>query len=306
MICSGWTLSAFFAQTYRPQHLNLTDQAAANIARDLRKFDEWAGSPIGLNELSDELVIAFMRHRQMAGDSAATINGRRAKILAVWRFARAHVTILPGSIPRIKEPRRIPRAWTITQVEALLAYARQLPGNVGRVPKRHFWPALVEATYWTGCRPTALLSTKSGDFSPGERYLIVRAASEKTNRDRYYSLHPQCVAAIAAIWDPCLDLLFPWPFCPRYLWTCFRRIVEGAGLPSGKDGRQLFYRLRRTNLSYCAAADERIAQAQGGHADFATTRRYLDPTIARSRSAADVLPVPRLPADTRQLTLPGF
>jgi integrase len=72
-----------------------------------------------------------------------------------------------------------------------------------------------------------------------------------------------------------------------------RRIVETAGLPCPRTGRQLFHRLRRTTLSLCAAVDPAIAQRQAGHADYATTlRHYIDPRVSRGRSAADVLPEP--------------
>jgi integrase len=302
-------LSWFFADVHRPMHINLSDRSALEVERSLRYLDQWHGKLVSMAELSDALVASFMAARRKLGDSPATVNNRRAHILSVWRFARdqRYVRTRPRRVPKIKEPIRIPRAWTVEQVESLLSHSRRLQGDFSNgVPKRLFWPAMELAVYWTGCRPKALMAARPCDFDAGRASLIIRAETEKTGRDRYYALHQQCVEAISSIWDPCRDRLLPWPHCPRYLWTCFRRIVEASGLPSTKDGRDLFYRLRRTNLSYCAAADERIAQAQGGHAAFVTTRRYLDPSIARSRSAADVLPVPRIESSTRQLTLPGF
>jgi integrase len=72
-----------------------------------------------------------------------------------------------------------------------------------------------------------------------------------------------------------------------------REIVAEAGIRQPAGGRQLFHRLRRTTLSLCAAVDPSVAQRQAGHANYATTlKHYIDPRIARGRSAADVLPEP--------------
>lgn len=64
-------------------------------------------------------------------------------------------------------------------------------------------------------------------------------------------------------------------------------------LAGSKTGKQLFHRLRRTTITFCAIVDQSVAQRTAGHRDFATTQKYyIDPRIYRSLSAADILPDP--------------
>lgn len=58
-------------------------------------------------------------------------------------------------------------------------------------------------------------------------------------------------------------------------------------------------RMRRTT-PLCAAVDPAIAQRQAGHSDYRTTQRhYIDPRIARGRCAADILPDPANPSESK-------
>ncbi len=121
--------------------------------------------------------------------------------------------------------------------------------------------------------------------------------------DRYYPLGDQATAAIAGHFCPHRDQVFPWPYTRRQLYYKFRRIVTSAGLKSRKS-MGLFHQLRRSNLSYTAACGGiELAQQQAGHASPATTRAsYIDPRIAKQRSAVDVLPELNLSGD-KQLRL---
>jgi integrase len=86
-------------------------------------------------------------------------------------------------------------------------------------------------------------------------------------------------------------LIWPWPHHRRTLFLRFRELVEAAGLPCPRTGHQLFHRLRRTMLSYCAAVSLPIAQQQAGHTTAAMTlRHYVDPSIARPQLPP--IPVP--------------
>jgi integrase len=185
----------------------------------------------------------------------------------------------------------VPLAWRKHEVERLVCHARTLEGNLGEIPRRLWWPSLIIAEYWTGCRIWALLQTATADLSMTEGFLIVRAQYQKTNRDQFFSLPDQAIAAIAAHWCPHRVRVWPWPHCRRHFWRCFRGVVEGAGLSSSHRGMDLFHKLRRTCLSYAAAVDVGIAQRQAGHSNpKITLERYIDPSIAPQQSAANVLP----------------
>lgn len=291
------TLFDFLTDIYVPARLDLRPGSIEQLAVAVRLLDQHLGRPVLVAELSTQIVRQFLvAYRDQA--APATVNGKRRQLLTLWRFAHeeGHCPNAPGKIATMKEPQRLPEAWTITEVEALLAMCRALPGNVGTIPRRHWWPACVLAIYDTGGRIGAIRSTQTVDFSCQDRSLIVRSEHDKSRRDRLFWLSDQTTAAIAAIHDPHQRHLFPWPYSRRYLWQFFRhRIVERAGLTASYRGMSLFHKLRRTTLSYCAATDLALAQQQAGHSDPRLTQsRYIDPRIARTRAAVDVLPRPDL------------
>lgn len=282
------TLSALLA-LYRRHHLDLCPRTIEELDRTVRQF----GKDRPIEELTDESVLGFMAGFS-AGRSPVTVNGKRRDLLALWRFAHRKrlVPIGPLDVPKLREPTHVPRAWTVADVETLVAYARTLPGMVAAVPAKHWWPALVLTIYWSGARISSVMAVRTADYFPGDRYFVSRR--EKNGRERVYWLADQAIAAIAPVYDPTRPTLFVWDHCRRWLFGRFRRIVEGSGLKASKGGRDLFHRLRRTCLSYCAALDLAIAQQQAGHSRPDTTvKHYIDPTIARPKTAADVLPVPR-------------
>ena len=288
------TLAEFLREVYLPSRLGLSAGAAEQLAIAVRCLEQCAGFPVGLLDLSESLLTKCLVIYR-SSHAAATTNSKRRAILTLWRSAaESGIISPPGKVPRCPEPDRLPEAWTITEVERLLATARGLRGNVGTIPRRFWWSALILAIYDTGERVSSVRSVATADCSLSERYVIVRAENQKTNRDRLFWLSDQTIAALAAIHSPSGSLLFPWPYCSSYLWQYFRRLVEAAGLPSSRRGMDLFHRLRRTNISYCAQHSLALAQQQAGHSDpRLTQQRYIDPRIARTRSAVDVLPRPK-------------
>jgi len=291
------TLSNFLANIYVPARLDLRPSSIEQLAVTIRLLDRHLGRPAKVAELSTQLVRQFL-FVYRSHVAPATVNDKRRHLMALWRFAHeeGHCRNAPGKIATMKEPQRLPEAWTITEIEALLATCRALPGDVGSIPRRYWWAACVLTVYDTGGRIGAVRSTLTADFSCAERCLVVRSEVDKSYRDRLFWLSDQTVAAIAAIHDPHQPELFPWPYCRQYLWRFFRRqIVEPAGLQATTRGMGLFHKLRRTTLSYLAVQDLAIAQQQAGHSDpRLTLRRYVDPKIAQTRSAVDILPRPNL------------
>ena len=282
-------LSDFVVKTYAPHRMALSTGYVEQLAIAVRLLERWHAQPLSVGDLTADLIRRFLQAYSQH-HAAATVNSKRRCLLTLCRFAGNVIE----DVPCIPEPRRLPEAWTITEVERLLATARQLTGMVGDVPRKYFWPALVLACYDSAARISAILSTQTEDYDPGERRLVIRGESQKNGCDQLFWLSDQTVAALSPLYDRHRERLFDWPFGRRYLWQFFRRRLVGpAGLPSSRRGMDLFHRLRRTNLSYCAAESLELARNQAGHASARTTaRHYVDPRIAHTRSAVDVLPRP--------------
>ena len=281
-----------YAERYAMTRLGLSDGYLAQIHTAIRAIEQWAGRPLRVQDLSDDLVLRFLSDYSKRV-AASTVNGKRRMLLTIWTSAAQDgLTGPPGRIPRMKEPYRLPEAWFVAEIEQLVSYARTLGGRVGQIPQRYWWPSLILATYYTGARITSLRSLATADCHLGDRYIVLRAASDKGNRDRYKPLADQAVAAIAAHYDPQRKLIWPWPHCRRHFWRFFRRrIVEPSGLTASRGGMDLFHRLRRSSISYAAAVDPSFGPRQAGHSDPRVTQRhYIDPRIAMPHNIADALP----------------
>lgn len=210
----------------------------------------------------------------------------------------------------------------------MLESARQETGSVARVPAALFWRAFILTLWDTGCRKGALLKAAPNDFSPTRMLLWIRAENQKRRNEQVFPLSRQTVEALAAMivaqqprnesaTDKCgkiphlqhpnsdarnesatvaqQERLFPWQRDGfkgsqyRSLNRHFRRILKRAGLPTtGK----YFHRFRASRASYGELTAAGSAQSVLGHADVATTRRYLDPLILCESRLVDRLPRP--------------
>lgn len=292
----------FVDRVYLPQRLGLRPRSARQLRTVARQFQGFTG-PVPVSQITDDQHTAFLRHLLDIGMEGTTVNSRRRELWTLRSFAyRKRMTgEPPRDVPRAPEHHRTPEAWTVEEVGQLLSYSAGLPGYVGCSRAGAWWPALESLIYWTGARVGDALAAKSDSLD------IVRATwrcrASKTGKEHLYDLHPRCVDALKGIYNRERAPLFAWPYSPNHLFVAFRLIVKRAGIRYSGQPRQLFYRLRRTNLSYCWAADPSIAVRQADHSSAEVTRaHYVDPSIAHARSARDVLPVPTFSL-SRQLRL---
>lgn len=292
MIGQSPSLVNFFAR-FSALRVDLSAHYLGQFSTAVGLLDRWRGSPVTLTDLTQELLTGFLGYLQNRGSAPATVNTRRKSLLLLWQAASVQGLVDPPPvIPKLTEPGRLPVAWTVTELERLIACARALTGDVGSIPRRYWWPSLLLGIWSTSARVSSLLATKTEDCNLGERYLILRAENTKSRRDSLKHLTDQATASIAAHYDAARPLVWPWPYNRRYLWHFFRRrIVEPAGLQASSRGMSLFHKIRRSGISYLAAVDPELARQQADHRDLRTTQRhYIDPTIACRRNAADELP----------------
>jgi len=276
-------LARFLDEVYLSDRLGLS---AAYVA-ELRRAAWQLGNP-ELSALSKSALADFMRRFL---ENSATANNKRRMILTLWRAAYEEGLAPPPLAPkRLPEPEDVPTAWTAEEVGRLIWTAGLWPGDYRGIPAARWWQALFATAYWTGGRIGALLASLWSEYSAAG--LTVRGRAQKNRRGQLYKLPPHCREKLDRL--PRIErLIWPWPHCRRWFFNRARAIIERAGLDAPKTGRQLFHRLRRTNISYCAAVDLGLAQRQAGHASAATTlRHYVAPAICCQLSAADVLPVP--------------
>lgn len=285
------SVAEYVRDNYLPSRLDMRRGSAKQLELAAKQFDTFAGKSVW--ELSDDLLSRFLRNLLDGGLAESTVVTKRQQLLTVWRHAwkKGRAEQQPRDVPRPHVPERIPRAWTTAQMAAIVRECRGKSGFVAGIPAAAWWSSLALAAYWTGARISALLSTRTADCDLEQGCLIIRAQSQKQRTDQFWWLSPQAVESIREHYSGKRLLVWPHAWHPQTVWKKFRKIVTAAGVPVGKGHCELFYRIRRTSISYAAAVDLELARRQAGHKTSATTlKHYVDPFVVRARSAADVLP----------------
>jgi integrase len=300
------TLAEYLTATYVPAHLGISGGYIEQLTVVVQLLDAWHGQPTRLSSLSDTLLQRFLAHL-LRTRSAATVNSKRRMLLTLWRAAHGDglVPELPRHVPKLKERRTLPEAWTVAEIERILAVARMQRGCICDgcgVERRYWWPSLLLMLYTTGVRVGASLQIRPADISLSDRYLVLRAEVQKDARPKFCRLSDQSVAAIASVYDPSRDRVWPWPFTEQYLYRSFKRILRQAGVRYGRGRGGLFHKLRRTSGSLIEA-NGGDGSRHLGNTRGVFERHYCDPRVIGD-GQLDRLPRPtfRL-SEWRQLRL---
>ena len=280
---------------YARHRLGVSAGWVEQIQIAVRGLNRWVERVLRTEDLTTDTLLGFLSHAA-SNRAAATVNSKRCALLTLWTFGHeaGYIAEPPPRIPKIKEPRRLPDAWTIAEIERLLAVCRSLDGWVAGIPRRHYFPALVLLCYDTGQRIGTITQVQRRDCNYSERFIIFRGETQKTNADTFHTLSDQTVAALVPL---CCRTdtpeLFPWPYHRRHLWYVFRHdMVEPAGLHSSRRGMGLFHKLRRTSGSL-VEANGGDGSRHLGNSRAVFEKSYRDPRICGG-SQLDKLPRPKL------------
>lgn len=288
-------LEEYFGSVFAPTKLRTRDPKTIKLYQiSLRHFARSLGRRPLLADLTDETVGAHLTRLRREGRAAATVQKERSNLLAIWRHAaeRRIVERFP-QVEREIEPRRIPRAWTLDELQSILVAGATETGTIGSVPAGEWWTALLKLLWETGERVGAAMALSRYDVYPERGSIIVRAETRKGKRnDRFYRLSPRAIEALRKLLAYEGEKVFPWPYSEGYLWTRYKKLLKKAGLPI--ERRSMFHRIRKTTASYIKRNGGDATEALG-HTNANTTRSYLDPEITGDSSPIDFLP--KLPHD---------
>lgn len=282
-------MQQYLESTYLACRLRMSAAYVDNLRRVFAALDAFSGGGITPADMTERLVSLYLASR--ADLAAATVNNHRRMILSVWMAAADDGLCeppRPRKVQRLREPAPRPEAWTVGEIAELLKTARRWPGMVGGIVAAGWWSSLIGTLYYTGSRIGGLLDVPPAAYRAGAGLFVTEP---KTGKTTWHPLPTECCELIDAIWWDGRQRIWPWPHTQRHLFRQFRRIVAAAGIRNISGSRQLFHRLRRTTLSYCAASDPALAQKIAGHSDYRTTQRYLDPAIVGGGAAMNAVPV---------------
>lgn len=301
-ISSDLSLREFFETNYRPLKLRHGSPSTVRLyGCTIRAFGKWLSQQAGdekgyleplLTHLDDMTVSRYLTDRS-AKRSRFTSEKERTQILSIWRHAcdrGAHPTGVRPSIPPTPLPERIPRAWSVEDLQKIVTAAKAMPGDVEGVPARIFWPALVLLCYQSAERIGAVMSLEKSDYSRPR--VFMRAEYRKGGkRDRVYKLSEGLcdLLDILAKANGRKRRLFVWGGPTTYLWDKFGAVVRAAGLPCGR--RDKFHKLRRSAATHYAALGHDATALLDHSSPRVTKRYYLDETmISRGPEPSEVLP----------------
>ena len=295
--CEEQTLRHVFDSSYERQRLiDGSDVTPDKYRSTINRFSWFLAAEATVENFTDDSVIEFMAWSKAAGKSVGTINGYRTCLLALWRHAwrKRLVDELPRDVPRMKEPKRLPTAWTLSEFDRILRAAANRDGAVAGVQASLWWPALLLTLYDTGLRINAILHSRTDDVDLTAGTLLVPADHQKQNADQLFTLHEDTVRLIRESEPQSREMLFPWPHRERDLRSRYRKILQAAGLPHGP--KDLFHKLRRTSGTHLARATDRsTVQQHLGHSHPSVTARYIDPRIVGQLPAANIMDRPTAP-----------
>lgn len=252
------------------------------MAIAVRHFDRWHGCPVRLADINCDFVNRFLA--DSSGQRAdKTLWNWRTTILCIWRLAweRGDMDLRPDHIRRIKVGTRIPDAWTLSQLNAMVAAAGRAPGTYPNgIEIAAFWSTFVRAGYDTALRLSDLLGIRFDQIGPDGQISLVQ---RKSGLPISVWLSAPTVEAIRHTRPPIRPLVFAWPYRRRAIWEHWRKyVLQPAGLPTGRrEGPQ---KLRRSSASHLeASAPGNVMRHLGHRTRGLAERHYIDPRVAVRR-----------------------
>jgi hypothetical protein len=250
-----------FEQFYAPSRLRGASPSTINQFRvSLENFGLFLGKRPRTWDLTDENLIGAAYWMTERGRSPATANKLLANLRAIWEFlARTRRVKKFPTVKKLKEPERIPVAWSRSQMEQLWRALLDQEGEISGVPASLWWISLHAVFFDTAERKGAVFRERlERPRSPRpERSSVPCPESEvEDERQDPLSCTPDTVAVLRRF-----------PERTRHWCGLGRersgrsirptgRILKAAGLPH--DRKHLFQCLRRTTAS--------LFEACGGNA----------------------------------------
>lgn len=243
--------------------------AAYLLRRSVRLYGEWLGRVGTVNDLTDVSVSRWLSHLEGSA-SAWTRAGHRTRMLSLWRFAaRRMLCSGPGEIRREPAPEPQPEAWTLEQVDRLLAACEKLPDEA-----RDYFRALILGCYESGLRLGDI--RRVGRHQIRQDGTICGVRQHKTKHPHEPRFTPSTAAAVLALPGQ-FPLACPWG--TRKYSAFWRQLRSLAGLSSGACQQ-----LRRTGATWVAVTHGLDAAREFlGHRSPEMVDHYVDRTIYKPR-----------------------
>lgn len=274
----------------------LSEHTEAAYRRDLAVYATWLAERdvTDTSEVTPALVAAFAAERAGAEPppAASSLARLQSSVRGLHRFlVREGIEDddPTGRLRPPRAPRRLPKALTVEQVEALLDGAGPAPGreDAAAEPAAVRDRALLELLYATGARVSEIVQLAVDDLAEGD---VVRVRG-KGAKERIVPVGSYARAALDAYLTrvrpelshrgratPRLFLgMRGGPLSRQSAWLVIQRAAERAGLTAHVSPHTLRHSFATHLLQ--GGADVRVVQELLGHASVATTQIYTHVTV---------------------------
>ena len=309
MICRvDQGLLEFFRTVYVPESLGISPGTIEQHEITIRLFSRWLDRPALVSDLTRERMLGFLSWFSTQR-APSTVNSKRSKLLALANMAWGIDLLVeqPRRVVRIRQPRRLPTAWSIEELAQLWRSITSLAGAyridaTKLIPRSLAWSVAYSICLDTAIRRGTLLKARLDQVDPVRRLLVVPAEQIKGQAgDRVFPLSQATVDLVLKRAHYGGRMLFPFPFGLTALGKHYKAILRRAGLPCGRE--RMLHCLRRTIETHAAARlGVDVVAAIVGHRPEVARRSYIDPRIMAPQSICDVLPLPMI-EQSQQLRL---
>jgi integrase len=249
-------------------------------------FEKYLQRQATVDDLSDEGIAEFRKHRRTEGMADSTVDGEVAKLLALKRYAAAR-GISAQSILRFRRtPPPTPVALLKWQIRKLWKAAYRADGVVGPVPARIFWPALLDVLWDSGERIYAVYSLERPDIDARTRWVTFRQR-KGNGRVMHKRMRRVTIRNLQRLIEAHDEPQVFGVVSPATIYSQYSVLLAKAGLPTDRHSK--FHCLRKSHASYLHAAGGDSRASLGHSTEAVTIQHYHDPRVTLRKQPLDFL-----------------
>ncbi|MCA9198911.1 MAG: site-specific integrase [Planctomycetales bacterium] len=273
------TLSQFFDLVY-VQERTMKSETARQYRMSLARFAEFLGYDPKLDDIDHADVNRWIEN-SLQSRSPKTVSRWKKDVLAVWSYAADVVEATknipnPKRIRQIRIPKRIVSAWTLEELEAIIAAAAKDREFLSTGVRRgDLLAAILYVGYYSALRPQDVANLTRQQLAPRGTPI----GQLKKHGDEVLCCVPQWVIEFIDQRYPSeQDRVFAWPNSMDHFYHhLWHPTLRAAGLPTGRfEGLQ---KLRRTAVTHGEKIAAGFGRQLAGHdpSSPVTYRNYVDP-----------------------------
>lgn len=273
--------------------ISASDRTVQKHEIAIRHLKKTLGRDPLLDDLTNATVARMMHRLAENGLETSSVNGYRAKIHALWAWAcrQGWLAVWPGT-RKLKEPKKMPVAWSPKELAILWAALENQPGYVSGIPASLWWRVYHLVAWDSGGRHGERMALRWEHFTDLDAGRGIFPASIRKGKagDIQFDLHPFTVELVKQIRTFGQPFVTPWaPLDPDYFWLFYTNLLKSAGLPADRAHKS--HCLRRSVATHLIAAGAARGDASRalGHSDPAVLDRYIDQRQIPQKKPHDLL-----------------